>query len=203
MRELRISRRRMLMAGTAGAVATLVGPHTVLARDEVERLRWDMVVNILGLVVAGGSVEGLDFTTFDSISISGSGFARPNRREASGGGTYVRRHADSSFADAGVWSITGFNSFTSTGGSLDGSGVNDTIGKLSQTTGGVLSVNIQMLGLVTPVDAALEIHCSLPGGLAGSEGIRLVASQLGLDFKPPERGGGILFGSTLFHALDD
>src|SRR6266705_3254949 len=147
MGELRLSRRRLLGAGAAGTIGILLAPQAVLAREEVVKLRWDLVVNVLGAVVPGGSVVADDAATNDVIGLTGSGFARPHQGKASGGGTWARRHSDFSFVDAGVFLVTGFNSIT---------------------TGG----------------------------------IRLVIAQLGLDFEPPEKGGGILNGSTLFHVLE-
>jgi hypothetical protein len=201
MGELQLSRRRLLGVGAAGTLGILVAPQAVLAREEVVSLRWDMVVNVLGVVVPGGSVVADDAATNDVIGLTGSGFARPHRGMASGGGTWVRRHSDFSFVDAGVFLVTGFNSFIDGGGSLAGTGLTDAIDELDQTTGGVLSLNVAFMGTSTPFTALLEIHCSLPGSSLTAEGIRLVIPQLGLDFKPPERGGGILNGSTLFHVL--
>jgi len=175
----------------------------VLAREEVVKLRWDLVVNVLGAVVPGGSVVADDAATNDVISLTGSGFARPHQGKASGGGTWQRRHSDFSFVDAGVFLVTGFNSFNNGGGSLAGTGVTDAIGELDQTTGGVLSLNVSAAaGVGTSFTAVLEIHCSLPGSSTSTGGIRLVIAQLGLDFQPPEKGGGILNGSTLFHVLE-
>jgi hypothetical protein len=80
--------------------------------------------------------------------------------------------------------------------------VTDAIGKLDETTGGVLSLNVSAAaGVGTSFTAVLEIHCSLPGSSTTTGGIRLVIAQFGLDFQPPEKGGGILNGSTLFHVL--
>jgi hypothetical protein len=202
MGELRLSRRRLLGAGAAGTLGILVAPQAVLAREEVVKLRWDLVVNVLGAVVPGGSVVADDAATNDVISLTGSGFARPHQGKASGGGTWDRRHSDFSFVDAGVFLVTGFNSFTNGGGSLTGTGVTDAIGELDQTTGGVLSLNVSAVGTSAPFTALLEIHCSLPGSSTTTGGIRLVIAQLGLDFEPPEKGGGILNGSTLFHVLE-
>ncbi len=203
MSELRLSRRGLLGAGAAGTLGILVAPQAVLAREEVVKLRWDLAVNVLGAVVPGGSVVADDAATDDVIILTGSGFARPHQGKASGGGTWVRRHSGFSFVDAGVFLVTGFNSFTNGGGSLAGTGVTDAIGELDQTTGGVLSLNVSAVGGSTPpFTAVLEIHCSLPGSSTTTGGIRLVIAQLGLDFEPPEKGGGILSGSTLFHVLE-
>jgi len=196
-----LSRRQLLGAGAAGTLGILAAPRAVLAREEVVNLRWDLVVNEFGAVVPGGSVVADDASTNDTVSLAGSGFATPHRHMASGGGTWVRRHADFSFVDAGEFLVTGLNSFTDGGGSLAGTGVTDAIGELDRTTGGILSLNIAAIG-TSSFTAVLEILCSLPGSSTPTGGIRLVIAQLGLDFEPPERGGGILSGSTLFHVLE-
>lgn len=202
MGELRLGRRRLLGAGVAGTLGILVAPQAVLAHEQVVNLRWDLVVNALGAVVPGGGVVADDAATNDVISLGGSGFASPHRGKARGGGTWFRRHSDGSFVDAGVFLVTGFNGFTDGGGSLAGTGVTDAIGELDQTTGGVLSLNVSAVGGSTPpFTALLEILCSLPGSSTIMGGIRFVIAQLGLDFEPPEKGGGILSGSTLFHVL--
>jgi len=178
-----------------------MAPQAAFAKEEVGELRWDLVVARFGAVVPGGSDDGIDASTFDTITLTGSGFARPHKGTASGGGTFVHRHADFSFVDAGVFVVTGFNSFNNGGGSLLGTGLTDTIGELDETTGGVLSLNVSAVGASMPFNAVLEVHCSLPGGSPTTEGIRLVVAQLGLDFQQPTRGGGILSGATLFHVL--
>jgi len=194
MGELRLSRRRMLGAGAAGALGVLMAPQAVLAQDEVGKLRWDLVAVGAGVIVPTGTDVATDAPTGDTISLTGSGFARPDEGTASGGGTFVHRHADGSEVAQGLYVVTGFNSFNNGGGSLAATTLTDAIGQLDQTTGGVLSVNIRVAGV--PVTAVLEIHCSLPGGLPETEGIRVIVAQFGLDFKQTT-------GATLFHVLED
>jgi len=194
MGELRLSRRRMLGAGAAGALGVLMAPQAVLAQDEVGKLRWDLVAVDAGVIVPTGTDVATDAPTGDTISLTGSGFARPDEGTASGGGTFVHRHANGSEVAHGLYVVTGFNSFNNGGGSLAGTGLTDAVGQLDQTTGGVLSVNIRVAE--APVTAVLEIHCSLPGGLPETEGIRVIVAQFGLDFKQTK-------GATLFHVLED
>ena len=194
MGDLRLSRRRMLGAGAAGALGVLMAPQAVLARDEVGNLRWDLVAVGGGAVVPTGADVATDASSGDTVTLTGSGFARPDEGKAGGGGTFVHRQADGSEVAHGVFVVTGFNSFKNGGGSLAGTGLTDTIGKLKQTTGGALSLNIRVAG--APVTAVFEIHCSLPGSQPDKEGVRLVVEQFGLDFTQTS-------GATLFHVLED
>jgi hypothetical protein len=184
----------MLSAGAAGALGVLIAPEAVLAQDEVGNLRWDLVAVGGGAVVPAGTDVATDASSGDTISVTGSGFARPDEGTASGGGTSMHRHADGSEVAHGVYVVTGFNSFTNGGGSLAGTGLMDAIGRIDTTTGGVLSLNFRVAG--APVTGVLEIHCTLPGGRPDTEGIRVVVPQFGLDFKQTN-------GFTLFHALED
>ena len=194
MGELRLSRRRMLGAGAAGALGVLMAPQAVLAQDQVGKLRWDLVAVGGGAVVPTGTDVATDAPTGDTLSLTGSGFARPDEGTASGGGTFVHRHADGSEVAHGLYVVTGFNGFNNGGGSLAGTGLTDAIGRLDQTTGGVLSVDFRVAG--APVTAVLEINCSLPGGSPETEGIRVVVAQFGVEFKQTT-------GATLFHVLED
>jgi len=194
MGELRLSRRRMLGAGAAGALGVLMAPQAVLAQDEVGNLRWDLVAVGGGVVVPTGTDVATDASTGDTVSLTGSGFARPDEGKASGGGTFVHRRADGSEVAHGLYVVTGFNSFNNGGGSLAGTGLTDAIGRIDQTTGGVLSLNFRVAG--SPVTGVLEIHCTLPGGRPDQEGVRFVVAQFGLDFKQTT-------GFTLFHVLED
>ena len=194
MDKLRLSRRRLLGAGAAGVVGVLVAPQVVLAEDEVDNLRWDLVAFGGHTVVATGADVSTDAASHDTLTLTGLGFARPHRRTASGAGTYVHKHSDGSLVSQGVYVVTGFNGFTNGGGSLAGLGLTDTIGKVDQTTGGLLSLNFRVAG--APVTGVLEVHCTLPGGLPDTEGVRVIVPQFGLDFKQTS-------GATLFHTLDD
>ena len=194
MGDLRLSRRRMLGAGAVGALGVLMAPQAVLAGEEVGNLRWDLIAVGGGVIVPTGTDVSTDASSGDTVRVTGSGFARPDEGKASGGGTFLHRRSDGSEVAHGVFIVTGFNSFTDLGGSLAHTGLTDTIGKLKQTTGGTLSLNIRVAG--APVTGVLEIHCTLPGGRPDTEGVRLVVAQFGLDFRQTT-------GSTLFHALED
>lgn len=198
MANPRITRRQIIKGAAAvGAFGALGLPSAAFAdggKEGGRTIRWDLVTFGGGAVVPTGTDVSTDAASSDTLSLTGSGFAWPHRRKASGGGTYVHRHADGSLVSQGVVVVTGFNSFSNGGGSLNGLGLTDTIGKLDQTTGGVLSLNMSVAG--TPITAVLEVHCTLPGGQPDTEGVRVVVAQFGLDFRQTS-------GATLFHVLED
>jgi hypothetical protein len=200
MGELGISRRRLVGIGAVGALGVLLAPQAVLAdgenREEVELLRWDLVQIVQGVVLAGGTDVARDAASGDLISLTGSGGARPEKHTATGGGTFVHKHANGSEVAHGVYVVTGFNSFVNAGGSLVGTGLKDGIDNLNKTTGGVLSLRVHLMatsGLTA--DGVLEVHCDLPGSSKPiTEGVRLSV----LTFKFVQNSG-----ATLFHILED
>jgi len=194
-----ISRRRFVAAGAMGTVGALLAPEAVFAEEgQPELLRWDLVNIRNGVVLPGGTDVGRDAKTGDIVSVTGSGEAQPDERRATGGGTFVHRRANGSLVAQGVFFVTGFNSFAKPGGSLVGTPLTDGIGRLNQTSGGMLSLNIR--GVVDgggTVDAVLGVDCTLPGGATGiTEGITLAVPTFGLNFV--QHGG-----STLFHVLEN
>ncbi len=155
-----------------------------------------------GVVVPGGTDVAIDLAndTFkgDTVSLTGSGFARPDKGTASGGGTFVHRHSKGTLVARGVYAVTGFNSFQNAGGSLVGTGLTDTIGRLDETTGGVLSLQVSLFpDGGTPHAAVLGVHCQLPGSSpATEEGVTLSIPDFGVNFVQSS-------GATLFHVLED
>jgi hypothetical protein len=215
MDELRVSRRWLVGAGAVGTLGMLLAPEAVLAdendRDEVDKLRWDLVQVFGGVVVAGGTDVGIitapGISFGDTVSLTGSGQANPRKRTASGGGTFLNRHAsgiESAHLGHGIYYVTGFNSFVNEGGSLAATGLKDTIGNIDRTTGGLLKLNVLVVAAPkasappgTPPDTApgvLEIHCDLPGGQPDTEGIVLTLGPFNFVQHT---------GFTLFHVLDD
>jgi hypothetical protein len=199
MGEVQISRRRLVGVGAVGALGVLFTPEAVLADgdngEEVELLRWDLIQIVQGTVLAGGTDVGRDAATGDTISLTGSGQARPQKHKATGGGTFLHKHTNGSEVAHGVYVVTGFDSFANGGGGLVGTGLTDGIDALNKTTGGLLKMRVHLTatsGLMA--DGTLEVHCSLPGGKPETEGIRLSV----LAFKFVQNGG-----FTLFHILDD
>lgn len=194
-----VSRRRFVTAGAIGAVGAIVAPQTVFADDgQPELLRWDLATFKSHVILSGGTDVGIDAKTGDVVSVTGSGEVKPDDRKATGGGTFVHRHANGSLVAQGVYFVTGFNSFAHPGGSLVGLGLTDGIDRLNRTTGGKLSLNIR--GVADgggTIDAVLGVECSLPGGAPGlTEGITLTVPAFDLHFV--QNGG-----ATLFHVLED
>jgi hypothetical protein len=219
MDEVRISRRWLVGAGAVGTLGALLAPGAVLAddgeRDEVELLRWDMTQTLTGVLVPGGVTFGVDTVSLpagDTVALTGSGQANPKKGTATGGGTFINRHADgriSAKLGVGIYYVTGFNSFVNGGGSLTGSSpsVMDTIGEAKRTTGGVLSLKVHALAVTgQQADATLEIHVSLPGGQADAPGFRLTipspSTNTVFQFEPLPVGDRRQTGSTLFHVLE-
>lgn len=202
MGAARISRRRFVTAGAMGALGAVLAPKAVLAdENQLGKIRWDLVAVGGGAVVPGGTDVGMDAATGDTLSLTGSGFAHPDDGTATGGGTFVHRHADGSLFAQGVFYVTGFKSFTNLGGSLAGVLTKDAIGRLDQTTGGDLFVRVHAIATSGPaaggtVNGVLGVHCRLPGGAATEEGITVTVDNTPLNFVQKS-------GATLFHAIED
>jgi hypothetical protein len=215
MDDVRISRRWLVGAGAVGTLGMLLGPDAAFANDDdrepIHRLRWDLVQVFGGVVVPAGTDVGIitapGTSNGDTVTLTGSGLANPLKGTATGGGTFLNRHAsgvESAHLGHGIYFVTGFNSFVNGGGSLAGTGLTDTIGNINRTTGGVLSLNVLVVAAPkagsppgTPPDKApgvLEIHCSLPGGQPTTEGIVLTLGKF--NFVQDT-------GATLFHVIDD
>jgi len=201
MRDLLVSRRRIITAGAAGALGVLLNPSAVFADDgeDVGLLRWDLVQLIQGTALAGGMVRAKDAATGDVVTLTGSGEARPDDRNAAGGGTFMHKHADGSEVAHGIYVVTAFKSFKNGHGSLSPTPLQDGIGHKNQTDSGILSLGIKAfaVGAAGPIDAKLGVECALPNDTSGAvEGITL--DVLTFHFKQVEEGG-----FTLFHVLDD
>ncbi len=190
-----LSRRKFLGVGAAGTLGVLVAPQSVLANDgDVELLRWDLVDITQGVVLSGGQDMARDAASGDVVTLTGSGQAAPEKRAATGGGTFVHKHANGTEVAHGVYHVTGFNSFKAAGGSLVGTGLIDGIGTLKQTMGGVLLLQVALMpsggGSLAGV---LGVDCNLPGvKFQIEEGVTLAVGPF--EF---EQAGG----ATLFHVL--
>jgi hypothetical protein len=203
MGAVKISRRRFVTAGAVGTVGALLAPEAVFAKEnQAELIRWDLVSIRDGVIVPGGTDVG-KASNGDTVSVTGSGAAQPDEGAATGGGTFVHRTALGALVAQGVYYVTGFNSFVEPGGSLVGVPLKDGVGRLNQTTGGKLSVNIHGIVDAPPalkgamVDAVLGVDCHLPGGAADiKEGITLSVPALNINFVHDG-------GTTLFHVLED
>jgi len=145
MSERQISRRQVLIgAGALGALGPFLGPAAATANGEVGLLRWDLVaVTSAGAtteVVAGGTNQGKDSATGDTVDVTGSGQANVDEDTAAGGGTFVHKHSDGTIVASGVYVVTGLRSFQNLGGSLAPTGLVDGIGHIAATSAGILSL---------------------------------------------------------------
>ncbi len=197
MGDARISRRRFVTAGAIGTLGALVAPETVFAQeDQPESIRWDLVAVGGGAVVPGGTDVGRDAATGDTLSLTGSGFARPGEGTATGGGTFTHRNAAGTEIAHGIYYVTGFKTFTNGGGSLAGILTTDAIGRLDQTTGGKLFVRVHLVAVSGEMlNGVLGVHCVLPGGAPAEEGITVTVDNTPLNFTQDK-------GGTLFHLLE-
>lgn len=196
MRDLSISRRQLLKgAGAIGVLGAVGIPTTAFAEgDGVDLLRWDLVQFLQGTALAGGTNQATDEVTKDVATLSGSGHAEPKKRRATGGGTFVHRHADGTVLVQGIYRVISFKSWTPAGGNLAPAGAQDGIGTLEQTTGGLLVLRIVALPVGGGmVEGTLGIDCAVPGvRFPIEEGIHI--DVLNFHFK---QSGGF----TLFHVL--
>ncbi len=195
MTDTFLTRRKFLGVGAAGTLGALLNPQSVLADDEeVELLRWDLVVITQSVILSGGEDMAKDMASGDVVTLTGSGQAAPKKGTATGGGTFVHRHANGSEVAHGVYHVTGFQSFVGAGGTLVGRPRIDGIGTLKETTGGVLTLKVELLPAGGgSLSGALGVNCDLPGSeMTITEGVTLGAGP----FKFKQAGG-----ATLFHVL--
>ena len=159
-------------------------------------VRWDLIsVQPPGAPVAGvccGIDTGRDAATGDTVDLTGSGKAIPAQRDATGGGTFIHRHADGSEVAHGFYLVTGFVSWQRRTGTFPLP--NDGIGHASQASAGLLTLNVRFFPEGgSPVDGVLTIHCHFPDTPGpGDEGFSLVIGPF--DFT---QAGG----ATVFHVF--
>jgi hypothetical protein len=155
-------------------------------------VRWDFPQVIQGTALAGGTDIGLDEASGDTMSLTGSGHAKPARHTAFGGGTFVHTDSAGSEVAHGVYVVTGFVSWTSLPGTfpvpMDG------IGNIAQAHAGILVLDVRFFPEGgSPVDGVLTINCHFPDTPAEiEEGFELSLGTF--NFTP---AGGV----TLFHVF--
>ncbi len=197
MDDRKLSRRQLLKAaGALGVAAVALDPTKVFADDEeVELLRWDLIAITQGVVLSGGQDKAKDAASGDEVTLTGSGQVEPKKERATGGGTFVVKHANGTEKVHGVYTVTGFESFKAAGGTLAGAGPIDGIGTLKQTMGGKLLMKVNLMASSGPSHpGVLGVDCALPGvEFPITEGVTLTTGPL--KFTTPTKG------STLFHVL--
>ena len=133
--------------------------------------RYDLIQIVQGTFLSGGSNQATDATSHDTVTLTGSGQFKPGAGDATGGGTFVHRHAGGSEVAHGVWVVTGFVSWQNLGGSLAGTGLANGIAHNGDETGGILTLTVRTL----PASGSpghvgvLEVHCDLPGASSPTE----------------------------------
>jgi len=155
-------------------------------------VRWDFAQVIQGTGLAGGTDVGLDAASGDTLSLTGSGHAKPARHRAFGGGTFVHKDSDGNEVAHGVYVVAGFVSWTSLAGTFPAP--MDGIGNIAQAHAGILVLDVRFFPAGgSPVDGVLTINCHFPDTPAEiEEGFEL--SLGAFNFTP---AGGV----TLFHVF--
>lgn len=132
--------------------------------------RYDLIQIVQGTVLSGGSDQATDAASHDTVTLTGSGQFKPGAGDATGGGTFMHRHADGSEVAHGVWLAAGFASWQNLGGSLAGTGLTNGIAHNGDETAGILAITVRLLPAGgSPVNGVLEVHCDLPGASAPTE----------------------------------
>jgi len=132
--------------------------------------RYDLVQVVQLTVLSGGSDQATDATTHDTVTLTGSGQFKPGAGDATGGGTFVHRHADGSEVAHGVWLVTGFVSWQNLGGSLAGTPLTNGIAHNGDETAGIVTLTVRLLPAGgSAVSGVLEVHCHLPGASPPTE----------------------------------
>jgi hypothetical protein len=184
-----------IIGATATAAAT--DQEAQVDRSQGHIVTWDIVQISNGVVVPAGTDVSRDAATGDRISLAGSGQAKVAERQASGGGTFVHRHADGTLFAQGVYYVTGFVSWEPLGGSLASTGLIDGVGPADDQSSGEMALRVHLVpnGGGSGFDGVLTIHCHLPGAIRDiEEGFSLDVGSF--HFAPVTDGG-----FTLFHIL--
>jgi hypothetical protein len=198
-----VTRRQLLIgAGAVGTLSPLLVPGAVLAREDKRGappglVRWDTVnVTETGVVLPCGSDVAQDAASGDMVTISGSGQAEPTTEEAAGGGSFLHQSKSGKEVAHGFFFVTRFQSFRNAGGTLVGAGVQDAIGELDDTTGGVLVMDVHLVPASGAAhDGVLTVFCHLPGTSGDiKEGVSLTVAGTPLKFLQNA-------GNNLFHII--
>jgi hypothetical protein len=196
MKGERMKRPKLTLLSLGLALGVLLAATSATGGLSGERrghiVRWDFPQVIQGTALAGGTDIGLDEASGDTMSLTGSGHAKPARHTAFGGGTFVHTDSAGSEVAHGVYVVTGFVSWTSLPGTfpvpMDG------IGNIAQAHAGILVLDVRFFPEGgSPVDGVLTINCHFPDTPAEiEEGFELSLGTF--NFTP---AGGV----TLFHVF--
>jgi hypothetical protein len=195
MKGGRMKRSRLAFLSLGLALGILVAVTSASGLSGQRRghiVRWDFAQVIQGTGLAGGTDVGLDAASGDTISLTGSGHAKPARHRAFGGGTFVHTDSEGNEVAHGVYVVTGFVSWQSLAGTFPAPV--DGIGNIRQAHAGVLVLDVRFSPEGgSPVDGVLTINCHFPDTPADiEEGFELSVGSF--NFTP---AGGV----TLFHVF--
>jgi hypothetical protein len=195
MKGGRMKRSRLAFLSLGLALGILVAVTSASGLSGQRRghiVRWDFAQVIQGTGLAGGTDVGLDAATGDTISLTGSGHAKPAARKAYGGGTFVHTDSAGSEVAHGVYVVTGFVSWQSLAGTFPAP--MDGIGNITQAHAGILVLDVRFFPEGgSPVDGVLTINCHFPDTPADiEEGFELSVGPFNFT-----QAGGI----TLFHVF--
>ena len=201
---------RLAVAVAAIAVAGIVTAASGVTRPGARGLRWDFLdVNLATKqIVPGGTDTSKDAATGDTLSLTGTGQFTPSRKLASGGGSFVHKHADGSVVAQGFYYVTGFRSYR-VGGGEPPKGFVDRVARGQGTPlDGILIMTIRMVPVVdgkpqAAQTATLRINCAFEHNHIGlketDEGFELRSGSL--SFKPAQATPMTDLSATVFHRL--
>jgi len=125
-----------------------------------QTVRWDLIKIVQRTALVAGKAVGKDVASRDTITLNGSGDARPGAFNAAGGGTFVLRHReDRRHSDRqgdrgdrndrndrkgevrGIYVVTGFVDWRPAGGTLDAA---DGIGRREEASAGILTLAVRL-----------------------------------------------------------
>jgi hypothetical protein len=203
MKSLRIVLIAAVLA--VAAIVTTAGGATGGARS----LRWDFLdVNLATKQIVPGTDTSKDAATGDMLSLTGTGQFTPARKLASGGGTFVHKHADGSVFAQGFYYVTGFRSYR-VGGGTPPKGFTDRVAKGQGTVlDGILIMAVRLVPVVdgkpqTAHTATLRINCHFEHNHVGlkeaDEGFELHTGSF--DFKPAQPTPTTDISATVFHRV--
>lgn len=201
---------RLAVLAIALAVVALVTTAGGVTGTAARSLRWDLLdVNLATKqIVPGGTNTSKDAATGDTISMTGTGQFTPSKKVASGGGTFVHKHADGSVVAQGFYYVTRFGSYR-VGGGEPPKGLTDRVtGKQGTPLDGILVMTIRLIPIVDgkpqpPQPATFTIYCHFEHNHLGlkeeDEGFRLRTGTF--VFKQTQLTPMTDIAATVFHRL--
>jgi hypothetical protein len=201
---------RLAVLASAIAIAGIVTAASGVSRPGARSLRWDFLdVNFATKqIVPGGTDTSKDAATGDTLSMTGTGQFTPSRKLASGGGSFVHKHADGSVVAQGFYYVTGFRSYRVGGGKEPKGFVSRVARGQGAPLDGILIMTIRMVPVVdgkpqAAQSATLRVNCAFEHNHLGlkdaDEGFELRSGSL--TFKPAQPTPTTDLSATVFTRL--